>query len=157
MRPEDESILLELLSRDDFIEKLIAQDSPEEVMYLFEENGVQLTKEEVIVISTILEKRLNSGELMDEELELVLGGQGIHMKKEKNSPWPKFIALISGAAIGGLAGGFGGNAVGNSLKGSDYAKGVGTGAGAVTGVAAGGAVGVAALSAGRKFIKWLEK
>ncbi len=153
MRPEDEQILLELLSRDDFIRELIIQESPEEVIDLFEENGVKLTKEEVTVICTILERRLNNGELMEEELEQVLGGQGIYIGKQENSPWPKLVALVSGATIGGLAGGAAGNAMGST----DYTKGLGTGVGTIAGMTTGASLAVSALDGVRSFIKWLKK
>ena len=153
MRPEDEQLLLELLSRDDFIGELITQDSPEEVIDLFDENGIKLTKEEVVLICTIVERKLNNGELEEAELEQVLGGQGIYIGKQENSPWPKLAALVGGAVVGAIGGGVAGNAIGAN----DYTKGLGTGIGATTGMTIGATVAVTALNETRRFIKWLKK
>ena len=65
---------------EQLVEKLMQQETSEDVQALLKENGVDLTIEEVNEIREVLLKlmdRMSEGELSEEDLEEVTGGIGV--------------------------------------------------------------------------------
>ena len=76
----------ELMKNEEFTKKLLSMENPEDVQDLFEDNGVELTLDEVKQIGLTLDKFFSgeitaeqleqtaNGELSEEDLEQVAGG-----------------------------------------------------------------------------------
>lgn len=77
----------EVFSDQEFVEKLLQTEEPEDAQQLLEENGIVLTLDEIKQLGDYLEKAANgeipqekieaaaNGELTEEELEGVAGGE----------------------------------------------------------------------------------
>ena len=110
---EDRIVKLNELIKDEaFLKELFSKEEPEDVQALFEDNGVELTLDEVRQLGDLLGKAANgeitaeqlekmaNGELSEEDLEQVAGGEvfiGAAM----------VIAIIGGTLAGSTAVGFG--------------------------------------------------
>ena len=76
---EDKWVVLKqkMEAEEQLVEKLLQQETPEEVQVLLKENGVDLTMEEIVEAREVLIKaleRAEEGELSEEDLEEVTGG-----------------------------------------------------------------------------------
>lgn len=70
--------LNELLSNQEFVEKLVNLETDTEVQGLLADNGVELTLEQIALIKKGVENQLSgSEELSDDDLETVAGGADI--------------------------------------------------------------------------------
>ncbi len=69
----NEQQIRELFSNEEFVQEILALETPEEVVAALQEKDVDVTEEEVIKISDILANN-NVEELTEEDLEQVAGG-----------------------------------------------------------------------------------
>lgn len=68
--------LLELLKNEEFAKKIVAMETPEEVQKAFEDQGVEITIDEVKFLGEIINKSIEKGgkPLTEEDLEEISGG-----------------------------------------------------------------------------------
>ena len=65
----------ELVNREDFMEKMLACEEPEQVQALFAAEGVELTIDDVKAIGATLDASISEGDELDEDsLDNVAGG-----------------------------------------------------------------------------------
>ena len=76
----------ELMKDEAFVKELLSKEEPEDVQVLFEDNGVDLSIDDIKMMGSILDKvasgemaaddveRMANGELTEDELEEVAGG-----------------------------------------------------------------------------------
>ena len=81
--------LKELMENEDFVREFLSKENPEDVQILLENNGVELTIDEIKQIGAMLDKivkgeisqeqleKAANGELSEDELEEVAGGSVI--------------------------------------------------------------------------------
>ena len=60
--------------KEGFADKLAACETPEEAQKLFASEGIKLSLDEVKALGSALEKKLEGGEISDDELDSVAGG-----------------------------------------------------------------------------------
>ncbi len=70
----NEQKIKEILSDEAYVKELFSLETPEEVQQSLEGKDIELSIEEIMHIKDLLEKKLN-GELSDEDLENVVGGE----------------------------------------------------------------------------------
>ena len=72
----DNVVLNKLMEDKEFVEKMLSQETPEDVQKLFHENGVEFTMDEVMALGRELDRLSNAGngELDEQALEDVSGG-----------------------------------------------------------------------------------
>lgn len=75
MLSKDDAVLCTLLDDKEFVVKMLSQETPEDVQKLFQENGVEVSMEEVNALGAELNRISTTGdELTEESLESVTGG-----------------------------------------------------------------------------------
>ena len=72
----NESKLKELLSNEEFMNKILAMEEPENVQKAFKEEGLELTMDEVKALGAAFTKAAEGKELSEEDLDNVAGGTG---------------------------------------------------------------------------------
>lgn len=100
MNMVDTEKLNTLVKDKTFVERMMAQETPEDVQRLFNENGVALTLEDVKRIGKALSQLEDSGDELDEyALDDVAGGFAITLSAATCWAIAKAIIAIGGAAL----------------------------------------------------------
>ena len=75
----------EVFSNETFLQKLFTLETPAEVQAVLKEQGVEMTEEQIVAIRDMLIKA-EQGELPEELLEQVAGGEGWIAVTDPNDP-----------------------------------------------------------------------
>lgn len=149
-----------LLKSNEFMQSIMKMETPEEVQKAFEEKGVNISKEEVLLIGSIVNETIKKGSVLSEpELAKIVGGNGkandhgSNANDEDSKPHGFGESFVVGAML--PVGGF---VKAPELKGKERL-------GAVMGntisigalLAAGGAIGIGLEHVTKKFVRWARK
>ena len=121
--PKEIEKVQKLLSDEEFVKKLISQETIEDAKKLFEDQGIKTNIEEMKILRELIKEISNNSkkELSEDDLEEISGGVSIKngLRKVKNG-----IVRTGGTVIG---------AVGGAIQGTFSGTALGTIAGAVAG------------------------
>ena len=84
----DKHQIMEVMRDEDFVNQILDMQTTEEVKEAFAEKGLELSLEEIDIISQIINKMVdkNTTELSDEDLEEISGGASVSSAHSVNSP-----------------------------------------------------------------------
>lgn len=98
----DKHQIMEIMRDEDFVNEILDMQTTEEVKEAFAEKGLELSLEEIDIISQIINKMVdkNTTELSDEDLEEISGGSSAVAAPAHSSPAVDLIATgIAGKII----------------------------------------------------------